>query len=205
MASSKKDAELFSPHRSSDEKSLALQADVLVTTPDVDEPYEGQPTEEEHKTLRKTHAPMPWPVVAMCLIEFAERASYYGSSGALLPPAIDMHPIFYIHELQCPELTPRTVQQLHQPPSTQRRQRRRCGGSGEGGLKPVRRRSWSRLCHCFCSCQDVLVRVLFVTCAWGPPRRLEAWEMEGNLDRDDRRRSRTCSVGSSKPNRFPRR
>ncbi|KAK8870085.1 hypothetical protein IAR55_000655 [Kwoniella newhampshirensis] len=43
--------------------------------------YEGQPTEEELLTLRKVAAPMPWAAVAMCLIEFAERASYYGSTG----------------------------------------------------------------------------------------------------------------------------
>jgi proton-dependent oligopeptide transporter, POT family len=33
------------------------------------------PTEEELRTLPKVAASMPWPAVAMCLIEFAERAS----------------------------------------------------------------------------------------------------------------------------------
>jgi POT family proton-dependent oligopeptide transporter len=39
------------------------------------------PTEEELATLRKVAGAMGWPVIAMCLIEFAERASYYGCSG----------------------------------------------------------------------------------------------------------------------------
>lgn len=55
------------------------------------------PTEEDLLTLRKIAAPLPyvlifeecdhladffsWPGVAMCLIEFAERASYYGCKG----------------------------------------------------------------------------------------------------------------------------
>jgi POT family proton-dependent oligopeptide transporter len=40
-----------------------------------------EPTEEELATLRKVSGAMGWPVIAMCLIEFAERASYYGCSG----------------------------------------------------------------------------------------------------------------------------
>ncbi|WWD15622.1 hypothetical protein CI109_100044 [Kwoniella shandongensis] len=44
-----------------------------------DREYEADPTDEEIATLRKVPAPMPWAAVAMCLIEFAERASYYGS------------------------------------------------------------------------------------------------------------------------------
>ncbi|KAI9632829.1 POT family-domain-containing protein [Dioszegia hungarica] len=39
------------------------------------------PTEEDLLTLRKVAAPLPWAGVAMCLIEFAERASYYGCKG----------------------------------------------------------------------------------------------------------------------------
>ena len=40
-----------------------------------------RPSDEDNKTLRKVAAPLPWVAIAMCLIEFAERASYYGSSG----------------------------------------------------------------------------------------------------------------------------
>jgi len=39
------------------------------------------PTAHEIATLRMVPAGMPWPAIAMCLIEFAERASYYGSIG----------------------------------------------------------------------------------------------------------------------------
>ncbi|WVR09262.1 hypothetical protein IAU60_006327 [Kwoniella sp. DSM 27419] len=38
-----------------------------------------EPTDEEYETLRKISAPMHWPVIAMCVVELAERASYYGS------------------------------------------------------------------------------------------------------------------------------
>jgi hypothetical protein len=40
-----------------------------------------EPTEKELATLRKVSGAMGWPVIAMCLIELAERASYYGCSG----------------------------------------------------------------------------------------------------------------------------
>lgn len=39
------------------------------------------PTPEEMRTLRKVPAALPLVGLAMCLIEFAERASYYGSQG----------------------------------------------------------------------------------------------------------------------------
>ncbi|KZT59650.1 PTR2-domain-containing protein [Calocera cornea HHB12733] len=50
---------------------------IAIKDADLDE----EPTEEERKTLRLVPAAMPWPAIAMCLIEFAERASYYGCSG----------------------------------------------------------------------------------------------------------------------------
>jgi hypothetical protein len=37
-----------------------------------------EPTDEEYATLRKVPAKMPWTAVAMCIVELAERASYYG-------------------------------------------------------------------------------------------------------------------------------
>ena len=43
---------------------------------------DGDPaTEEEYATLRKVAAPVPWVAFALCIVELAERASYYGSSG----------------------------------------------------------------------------------------------------------------------------
>lgn len=42
---------------------------------------EGEPNAYELETLRKVAAPMQWAAIAMCIIELAERASYYGSKG----------------------------------------------------------------------------------------------------------------------------
>ncbi|KAL7409979.1 PTR2-domain-containing protein [Mrakia frigida] len=39
------------------------------------------PTEEERHTLRLVAAHIPWTAFIICLVEFAERASYYGCSG----------------------------------------------------------------------------------------------------------------------------
>lgn len=39
------------------------------------------PTPEELLTLRLVPAAMPWAAIGMCLVEFAERASYYGCTG----------------------------------------------------------------------------------------------------------------------------
>ncbi|KAJ7184518.1 PTR2-domain-containing protein [Mycena filopes] len=39
------------------------------------------PTEEEQNTLRLVAGPIPWAAYLICLVEFAERASYYGSQG----------------------------------------------------------------------------------------------------------------------------
>ncbi|WWC73354.1 uncharacterized protein I206_107321 [Kwoniella pini CBS 10737] len=38
-----------------------------------------EPTEEEYEKLRKVPATIHWPAIALCLVEIAERASYYGS------------------------------------------------------------------------------------------------------------------------------
>ncbi|ORY31441.1 putative integral membrane peptide transporter [Naematelia encephala] len=46
---------------------------------DLDE--DEEPTEEELLTLRKVPANMKFVSIGMCMIELAERASYYGSSG----------------------------------------------------------------------------------------------------------------------------
>lgn len=57
-------------------------ADVYVSSPVVDDrDPELIPTPEEMKTLRRVPAGMPVVAILMCLIEFSERASYYGSSG----------------------------------------------------------------------------------------------------------------------------
>ena len=53
-----------------DEKGSILSDKAFGTSVDGSEP-----TEEEKGTLRKVAAPMPFVAIAMCLIEFAERAS----------------------------------------------------------------------------------------------------------------------------------
>jgi POT family proton-dependent oligopeptide transporter len=50
--------------------------EVEVTAADLAGP--DDPTEDELTTLRRIAAPMPWVAIAMCGVELAERASYYG-------------------------------------------------------------------------------------------------------------------------------
>lgn len=38
------------------------------------------PTEEEKIRLRRVHGTVPWIAWMLCIVEFAERASYYGAS-----------------------------------------------------------------------------------------------------------------------------
>ncbi|KAI2468589.1 MFS general substrate transporter [Annulohypoxylon bovei var. microspora] len=40
--------------------------------------YEGKPTEEELRTLRRVPGSLPVVAYAICIVEFCERASYYG-------------------------------------------------------------------------------------------------------------------------------
>ncbi|EJT97854.1 PTR2-domain-containing protein [Dacryopinax primogenitus] len=67
------------PMNSPTEEKSALATALSHGEGDTDEGEE--PTAEELLTLRKVPAGMPWPALAMCLIEFAERASYYGCTG----------------------------------------------------------------------------------------------------------------------------
>jgi dipeptide/tripeptide permease len=43
--------------------------------------YEGKPTEEDLATLRRVAGGMPTVAYLLCLVEFCERASYYGCQG----------------------------------------------------------------------------------------------------------------------------
>ncbi|KAH9900438.1 general substrate transporter [Xylariomycetidae sp. FL2044] len=45
-----------------------------------DDYYEGKPTEEEQKTLRRVPGKLPVVAYLICVVEFCERASYYGVS-----------------------------------------------------------------------------------------------------------------------------
>ncbi|KAF7294596.1 PTR2-domain-containing protein [Mycena indigotica] len=61
-----------------DKKSSLDGSDVVAEL----EHGEGRlPTEEERATLRLVSGPIPWAAYLICLVEFAERASYYGCTG----------------------------------------------------------------------------------------------------------------------------
>ena len=44
----------------------------------LEDDYEGKPTEEEMKTLRRVPGSIPLVAYLICVVEFCERASYYG-------------------------------------------------------------------------------------------------------------------------------
>ncbi len=62
---------------SSDEKNLNA-VDRAISTDSSEDEYQF-PTEEESQTLRKVPGNLPLVAFALCLVEFAERASYYGA------------------------------------------------------------------------------------------------------------------------------
>lgn len=53
-------------------------ADAPYLAGNMNEDYEGKPTNEELKTLRRVPANIPVVAYLICIVEFAERASYYG-------------------------------------------------------------------------------------------------------------------------------
>ncbi|WVQ64078.1 uncharacterized protein L199_002237 [Kwoniella botswanensis] len=67
-------------HSDEEKKDSILDADSGVANGHtLDSEEDVEPTDEEYKTLRKVPATIHWPAVALCLVEIAERASYYGS------------------------------------------------------------------------------------------------------------------------------
>lgn len=48
-----------------------------------EEHWEGKPTEEESRTLRKVAGKVNWQVYILCFVEFCERGSYYSSTGVI--------------------------------------------------------------------------------------------------------------------------
>ncbi|WWD06576.1 hypothetical protein V865_004669 [Kwoniella europaea PYCC6329] len=67
-------------HSDEEKKEPILDADSGVANGHtLDSEEDVEPTDEEYKTLRKVPATIHWPAVALCLVEIAERASYYGS------------------------------------------------------------------------------------------------------------------------------
>ncbi|CAI7621333.1 unnamed protein product [Penicillium glandicola] len=66
----------------SEVKSLHLGEGSGEVSETSEESYQDEftpPTEEENQTLRKVAANLPFVAFSLCLVEFAERASYYGS------------------------------------------------------------------------------------------------------------------------------
>lgn len=53
-------------------------------TPTEDDLLYPAPTAEEEKTLRKVSGSIPWVTWLLCLVEFAERASYYGAKQVFM-------------------------------------------------------------------------------------------------------------------------
>ena len=49
----------------------------------INEDYEGKPTDEELSTLRRVPGSLPMVAYLICLVEFCERASYYGVTGLI--------------------------------------------------------------------------------------------------------------------------
>jgi hypothetical protein len=74
------------------EKDLALQQPTETPTEDYAVAHDGNtavdwdhekyppPTDEEKATLRKVPGNIPWIGYSLCVVEFAERASYYGAT-----------------------------------------------------------------------------------------------------------------------------
>ncbi|KAI0603122.1 hypothetical protein F4775DRAFT_14162 [Biscogniauxia sp. FL1348] len=44
----------------------------------MEDDYEGKPTEDDLKTLRRVPGSLPVVAYLICVVEFCERASYYG-------------------------------------------------------------------------------------------------------------------------------
>lgn len=58
--------------------SQAVPHDSHYLASNMNEDYEGKPTEEELKTLRRVSSNVPTIAYLICFVEFCERASYYG-------------------------------------------------------------------------------------------------------------------------------
>jgi hypothetical protein len=76
MVISEKDLPLQSTEPSAQDNSVVHNANEAVEWDHVKFPH---PTEEEQATLRKVAGSIPWIGYSLCVVEFAERASYYGA------------------------------------------------------------------------------------------------------------------------------
>ncbi|WVF69297.1 hypothetical protein IAT40_004073 [Kwoniella sp. CBS 6097] len=66
-----------------EEKEPFPVADVTAASSALEYVDDQEPTDEEYNTLRKVPGKIKWVTLAMCLIELAERASYFGCAGVV--------------------------------------------------------------------------------------------------------------------------
>ncbi|KAJ7084827.1 PTR2-domain-containing protein [Mycena belliarum] len=64
-----------------DDDKKSSQPDIAVIVAELEGDVGRLPTEEEQATLRLVAGKIPWAAYLICLVEFAERASYYGCTG----------------------------------------------------------------------------------------------------------------------------
>ncbi|KYK54249.1 hypothetical protein DCS_06206 [Drechmeria coniospora] len=63
-----------------DDRKPSLAHSMRDVTTVLDEDYEGRPTEEEFRTLRRVSGKIMWSMWTIAFVELCERFSYYGSS-----------------------------------------------------------------------------------------------------------------------------
>jgi hypothetical protein len=72
------------PEKQSEFEKTAVVVDVENSSrgnsSQLQDPDRPLPTDEEKKTLRHVAGSIPWIAFALCFVEFAERASYYGAT-----------------------------------------------------------------------------------------------------------------------------
>jgi dipeptide/tripeptide permease len=70
-------------HEAGLQKGLTPEGDAHapIYTNALDSDYDGKPSEEEMATLRRVPGGMPRVAYLLCLVEFCERASFYGCQG----------------------------------------------------------------------------------------------------------------------------
>ena len=66
------------------EKQAELIESKLLDTSFTEDSLFPAPTKEELNTLKKVAGRIPWVAWLLCLVEFAERASYYGSKQVFM-------------------------------------------------------------------------------------------------------------------------
>lgn len=84
--------------------------------------YEGKPSDEDMRTLRRVSGPIKWSMWTIAFVELCERFSYYGTS--------------VLYKLRQPPAAPRLVHRRAPPP---RRPARRPGHGAQGrpGAQPL--------------------------------------------------------------------